>query len=97
MATWFRSFRTCRKQRQTQLVTDYCQPQAIRQKKYIVVPITFADGRQETLPTDAATTASEMCTALANKIGLKDSFGFSIYIAIYDKVCHKDVNSLYKY
>ena len=51
----------------------------------MVLPVTFADGRVETLDADAATTASEMCNLLANKIGLKDQFGFSIYICIFDK------------
>ena len=51
-----------------------------------MLPVAFADGRVESIEADSATTASEMCHKLANTIGLKDTFGFSIYICIYDKV-----------
>ena len=51
-----------------------------------MLPVTFADGRVETLEADSATTAGEMCDKLSQIVGLKDNFGFSIYICIYDKV-----------
>lgn len=35
---------------------------------------------------DSASTSSEVCQAVANKIGLKDTFGFSVYISFYEKV-----------
>ena len=60
--------------------------QAATHLKQVKLPVTFADGATETLDADAATTASEMCHLLASKIELKDQFGFSIYICIYDKV-----------
>ncbi|KAG7250030.1 hypothetical protein CRUP_034152, partial [Coryphaenoides rupestris] len=49
-------------------------------------PVTFMDGTTKTLLTDSATTASELCNALADKINLSDRFGFSLYIALFDKV-----------
>ncbi len=52
-----------------------------------MLPVTFADGRVETIEADSATTAGEMCNKLSEIVGLKDNFGFSIYICIYDKVC----------
>lgn len=51
-----------------------------------MLPVTFMDGTTKTLLADSATTASELCNALADKINLKDRFGFSLYIALFDKV-----------
>lgn len=51
-----------------------------------MLPVTFMDGTTKTLLTDSATTAKELCNALADKISLKDRFGFSLYIALFDKV-----------
>ena len=62
--------------------------QACKLRKYVMLPITCSDRKVETVEADSATTAAEMCSALANKLALKDHFGFSIYICIYDKVCH---------
>ena len=51
-----------------------------------MLPVTFMDGTTKTLLTDSATTAKELCNALADKVSLKDRFGFSLYIALFDKV-----------
>lgn len=51
-----------------------------------MLPVTFMDGTTKTLLTDSATTAKELCNALSDKISLRDRFGFSLYIALFDKV-----------
>lgn len=52
-----------------------------------MLPITFMDGGTKALLADSATTAKELCSQLAQRIGMKDPFGFSLYIALFDKVC----------
>jgi hypothetical protein len=44
------------------------------------------DGTVKKLSADSATTAEELCNQLYENIKLKDHFGFSLFIALFDKV-----------
>ena len=51
------------------------------------VPVTLMDGTTHTINIDSATNAREFTNQLFDFVGLKDRFGFSLYISMYDKVC----------
>ncbi|KAM9849184.1 unconventional myosin-VIIb [Aulostomus maculatus] len=60
--------------------------QATKTKKPMIVSVTLMDGRAINLPVDSASTSKEICQVLSSKIKLKDPFGFSLYVALYEKV-----------
>ena len=60
--------------------------QSTKSKQAITLQVTFMDGTGRSLLADSASTAKEMVSQLSQAIGLKDHFGFSLFIAIYDKV-----------
>lgn len=65
---------------------SWLELQATKSKKPIMLPITFMDGNTKTLLADSATTARDLCNQLSDRMALKDQFGFSLYIALFDKV-----------
>uniref|UniRef100_A0A3Q3K2W2 Uncharacterized protein n=1 Tax=Monopterus albus TaxID=43700 RepID=A0A3Q3K2W2_MONAL len=56
------------------------------QKKPIVVTVMLMDGCSVNLPVDSASTSKEICQLVSSKVKLKDTFGFSLYVALYEKV-----------
>ncbi|KAM7012802.1 unconventional myosin-VIIb [Tautogolabrus adspersus] len=65
---------------------SWLELQATKTKKPMIVTVKLMDGRSVNLPVDSASTSREICQALSNKIKLKDTFGFSLYVALYEKV-----------
>ncbi|XP_056133744.1 unconventional myosin-VIIa [Lampris incognitus] len=65
---------------------SWLELQATKTKKPIAVSVTLMDGRTISLPVDSASTSKEICKILSQKVKLKDTFGFSLYVALYDKV-----------
>lgn len=48
--------------------------------------VALLDGRSLDLQLDSASTSAEVCQVVADKISLRDTYGFSLYISIFDKV-----------
>ncbi|XP_065072621.1 myosin-VIIa-like isoform X2 [Ochlerotatus camptorhynchus] len=65
---------------------SWLELQANKSKKPITVSVTMMDGASKNVDIDSSSTADEMCQKLANSIGLKDDFGFSIFVMLQDKV-----------
>ncbi|XP_061235324.1 unconventional myosin-VIIb isoform X1 [Neopsephotus bourkii] len=65
---------------------SWLELQATKQKKPIMFNVTLMNGQSITVPADSASTAKEICQFIADKTTLKDVFGFSLYIALFDKV-----------
>uniref|UniRef100_A0A3Q2QHE4 Myosin VIIB n=1 Tax=Fundulus heteroclitus TaxID=8078 RepID=A0A3Q2QHE4_FUNHE len=59
--------------------------QATKTKKPMLVSVALLDGRSINLPVDSASTSKEVCQLVSNKIKLNDTFGFSLYVAMYEK------------
>ncbi|XP_015236451.1 PREDICTED: unconventional myosin-VIIa-like [Cyprinodon variegatus] len=68
--------------------------QATKTKKRMLVNVALLDGRAINLPVDSASTSREVCQLVSNKIKLRDAFGFSLYVAMYEKVREDDLIQL---
>ncbi|KAL3988122.1 suppressor of cytokine signaling 3 [Sarotherodon galilaeus] len=60
--------------------------QAARTRKPIETTVAIQDGRNIEIQLDSSSTSEEVCQDVANDIGLKDTYGFSLYISLYDKM-----------
>ncbi|KAA0713123.1 Unconventional myosin-VIIa [Triplophysa tibetana] len=65
---------------------SWLELQATKSKKPIAISVTLMDGRTISLPVDSASTSKEVCQVLSQKVRVQDIFGFSLYVALYDKV-----------
>ncbi|XP_025935824.1 unconventional myosin-VIIb [Apteryx rowi] len=76
--------RTCANGARTE-PPSWLELQATKQKKPIMFNVTLMNGQSITVPADSASIAKEICQFIADKTKLKDVFGFSLYIAVFDK------------
>nr|CAD7429526.1 unnamed protein product [Timema monikensis] len=65
---------------------SWVELQTTKSKAPIVIPVVFMDGSVKKLTADSATTAQELSEQLCANIHLKDKYGFSLFIALFDKV-----------
>ncbi|XP_076009589.1 unconventional myosin-VIIa isoform X1 [Genypterus blacodes] len=65
---------------------SWLELQATKTKKPMTVSVSLMDGRTINLHVDSASTSKEISQILSNKVKLKDSFGFTLYVALYEKV-----------
>ncbi|KAL0848961.1 hypothetical protein ABMA28_013349 [Loxostege sticticalis] len=65
---------------------SWLELQATKTKKPILLTVTLMDESMKTVQSDSATTSEEICQQIADSIGMTDTFGFSLYITLYDKV-----------
>ncbi|KAI3375240.1 hypothetical protein L3Q82_021746, partial [Scortum barcoo] len=60
--------------------------QAAKSLEPIDKTVTLMDGRSISVHLDSASTSAEVCQAVADNIDLQDSYGFSLYISLYEKM-----------
>ncbi|XP_048520826.1 myosin-VIIa isoform X2 [Dendroctonus ponderosae] len=77
--------RTMKNGNRTQPPT-YLELIANKNKKPVPLHISLLDDSVLDIEIDSATTAEEVITAISKVLNLKDTFGFSLFISLYDKV-----------
>nr|XP_049602969.1 unconventional myosin-VIIa isoform X2 [Syngnathus scovelli] len=60
--------------------------QAVKALEPIETTVSLTDGSNVSLQLDSASTSAEVCRALADKINMRDTYGFSLYIRFFDKM-----------
>uniref|UniRef100_A0A3B3RG74 Myosin VIIBb n=1 Tax=Paramormyrops kingsleyae TaxID=1676925 RepID=A0A3B3RG74_9TELE len=54
-------------------------------RKPMTVSVILMDGQNIKLTIDSATNSAEVCERIAQKVKLKDTFGFSLYVSLHEK------------
>ncbi|XP_075057947.1 unconventional myosin-VIIb [Mixophyes fleayi] len=65
---------------------SWLELQTMKGAATLEVPVKLMNGEIVIIHADSATSAKEICRSIAQRLKLKDTFGFSVYISIYDKV-----------
>ncbi|XP_026738452.1 myosin-VIIa-like isoform X1 [Trichoplusia ni] len=65
---------------------SWLELQATKTKKPMLLTVTLMDESMKTVQSDSASNAEEICQQIAESVELVDTFGFSLYITLYDKV-----------
>ncbi|XP_077580422.1 unconventional myosin-VIIb-like isoform X2 [Stigmatopora nigra] len=65
---------------------SWMEYQASIAKEPIEMTVILTDGSHISLQLDSASTSAEVCQTVADKINLRDSYGFSLYIRLFDKM-----------
>ncbi|KAM7378916.1 hypothetical protein PAMP_004505 [Pampus punctatissimus] len=60
--------------------------QAAKTKEPINVSLTLMDDRTISVSLDSTSTSAEVCQAVADQINLRDTYGFSLYITLFEKM-----------
>ncbi|XP_013858260.1 unconventional myosin-VIIa [Austrofundulus limnaeus] len=60
--------------------------QAANKKEPIDASVTLMNNNSVSVHLDSVSTSADICQAVADKIGLKDTYGFSLYINFHEKV-----------
>ena len=56
------------------------------QKKPLILPVSLMDGNTKTFVVDSTSMVGELVRLVADKMSVKDVFGFSLYVALFEKV-----------
>ena len=64
----------------------YFFPQASKNCKPILIPMSMMNGQRMIVEADSASTVQELTHQICHKAGLRDASGFSIYITLTQRV-----------
>ncbi|CAJ0968765.1 unnamed protein product, partial [Ranitomeya imitator] len=65
--------------------SSWLELQALKGSATLEVPVKIMTGETIIIQADSATSAKEICRNIGQKLEMKDLFGFSVYISIYDQ------------